>query len=138
MTRLGAGNELVIDFKAMCSRPTPVNLCNHAYFNLAGHSSGSDALYDHVVELNADFYTPVDAGLIPTGEIQSVSQTPFDLRSPTRLADVLHCVPGGGYDHNFVVNGSHRPTHDSQLIADHLSYIGKSVSHLSWILFLQP
>jgi len=122
---LGAENELMIDFKAMSSRPTPVNLCNHAYFNLAGHSSGCDALYDHVVQLNADFYTPVDAGLIPTGEIQSVDQTPFDLRSPTRLADVLHRVEGGGFDHNFVVNRSRRPPHDTTLIADHLSHIGK-------------
>jgi len=122
---LGAKNELVIDFKAVCSRPTPVNLCNHAYFNLAGHSSGSDALCDHVVQLNADFYTPVDAGLIPTGEIRSVDQTIFDLRSATRLGDVVHRVDGGGYDHNFVVNRNRSSASDSPLIADHLSCVGK-------------
>ena len=102
--RLTGTNELIIDFKAMSSCPTPVSLCNHAYFNLAGHSSGSEALYDHVVQLNSELYTPVDAGLIPTGEIRNVKDTAFDLKSATRLGDAIAQVEGGGYDHNFVVN----------------------------------
>lgn len=113
-------NELVIDWTAVSSRPTPVNVCNHAYFNLAGHSSGSAALYDHIVELNADKYTPVDAGNIPTGRIQNVvDDTSFYLKAPTRLGDVLHRIqPNAGYDHNFVVN---RPTsHENTTIIQHL------------------
>ena len=93
---------MIVDFKAVTSRPTPVSMCNHAYFNLAGHQTGSDGLYDHLVQLNAHYYTPVESQ-IPTGEIRSVKGTGFDLRLPTRLGDVIHQVEGG-YDHNYVVN----------------------------------
>lgn len=95
---------MVIDFKAMTDRPTPVNLVNHAYFNLAGHETGSREIYDHHIQLCANQYTPVDSGRIPTGELADVDGTGFDLRSETRLGDVIHRIPGGGYDHNFVAS----------------------------------
>ncbi len=102
--RLGDDNEVEIHYRAVTSHPTPVNLCNHAYFNLAGHGAGADGgVYDHVIELNADSYTPTDDELIPTGEIRGVDGSPFDLRQPTRMGDVIGLVQGG-YDHNYVVD----------------------------------
>ena len=101
---LTATNELIVDFKAITDRPTPVNLANHAYFNLAGHNAGPEQLYEHRVRLEADYYTPTDETQIPTGKVAEVDGTVFDLRKDTlvRLGDVIHKVPGGGYDHNFV------------------------------------
>jgi len=95
-----------IDYSAMVTAPTPVNLTNHSYFNLGGHSSGAKGLEDHVVTMSCAAYTPVSDKLIPTGEIATVQGTVFDLRNPTRLGDVLGKCPGGdnnGFDHNFVV-----------------------------------
>ncbi len=105
-TRLTDSNEVIIGFQAMTDRPTPVNLINHASYNLAGHDKGSQELYNHRVQLYANQYTPVDSGLIPTGEVANVDGTVFDLRSETRLGDVIQQIPGGGYDHNFVASGS--------------------------------
>lgn len=85
-------NELIIDFKAITDRPTPVNLANHAYFNLAGHTAGSKGLYEHTIEFQAEKYTPVDDGLIPTGILMKVDGTIFDLRRETRLGDVINQV----------------------------------------------
>nr|CAH0110207.1 unnamed protein product [Daphnia galeata] len=96
-------NELIIDFKALTDLPTPVNLVNHAYFNLAGHAAGSQQLYNHRLQLYANQYTPVNSEKIPTGELASVNGTAFDLRSETRLGDVINLIPGG-YDHNFVAS----------------------------------
>lgn len=96
-------NELRLDFSATTDQATPVNLASHAYFNLSG---GGSAL-DHVLWLGASHYTPVDDGMIPTGEIASVKGTPFDFTKPTRIGariDQLKPRPGG-YDHNFVLNG---------------------------------
>lgn len=104
--RLTDSNEVVVDFVAMTDRPTPVNLANHAYFNLAGHDGGSRQLYEHRLQFHANHYTPVDSGLIPTGQVADVSGTAFDLRSDTRLGDVIHRIAGGGFDHNFVASGS--------------------------------
>ena len=107
--RLTEENILLIIMQAITTRSTPVNLANHAYFNLAGHGAGSDGLYDHQVTINADWFTPVNDQLIPTGEIKEVDGTPFDLRSGERLGDVIFTVPGTedtdnpGFDHNLVV-----------------------------------
>jgi aldose 1-epimerase len=94
-------NVLRIDYQATTDKPTPVNLTNHAYFNLAG---GGDAV-DHELTLNADRYTVVDADLIPTGEIRSVAGSPLDFRRPALLgARAGQLAPSRRYDHNFVLN----------------------------------
>lgn len=82
---LTTGNELKIDYTAVTDRPTPVNLTHHGYFQLAGAGAGD--VLDHVVQLDADRYTPTDASMTPTGELAPVAGTPFDLTSPVRLGD---------------------------------------------------
>lgn len=104
--RLTDSNEIVIDFKALTDRPTPVNLVNHAYFNLAGHNTGNQQLYNHRLQLNANQYTPIDSEMIPIGELADVNGTAFDFRTEVRLGDVIKQISGGGFDHNFVANGN--------------------------------
>ena len=98
-------NALRVDFKAKTDKTTIANLTHHSYFNL----SGAGTILDHILTINADKTTPVDSGLIPTGEIKSVEGTPFDFRKPTaigaRIDDPDTCLQyGPGYDHNWVVN----------------------------------
>ena len=104
---LTSDNELRIDAHATTDRPTHVNLTNHSYFNLAGHGAGD--ILDHVVSVNGDRFTPVDAGLIPTGELRDVAGTPMDLRTPAAIGariddDDQQLRYGHGYDHNWVLN----------------------------------
>jgi aldose 1-epimerase len=100
-------SELRIAYTATSDKPTILNLTNHSYFNLAGIGD----ILSHVVQLNADRFTPIDATLIPIGELRLVEGTPLDFRQPTVVGarieqDDEQLKLGLGYDHNWVVNGA--------------------------------
>ena len=101
-------SELRIDYEAHTDRATVINLSHHSYFNL--RDGGVSPVLEHQIEINADRYTPVDAGLIPTGAIATVHGTPFDFKRPRSIGaridqDHEQLRVAGGYDHNFVLNG---------------------------------
>jgi len=104
--QLTADSQLVIRYRGMADRPTPVNLTNHAYWNLAGHGAGRDAILRHKVVIHADECLEHDSIGLVTGNKFPVSGG-FDLRKPRKLADALAELPsGGGFDNNFCLNQS--------------------------------
>ncbi|HCV43800.1 MAG TPA: galactose-1-epimerase, partial [Bacteroidetes bacterium] len=99
-------DELVIDYKGTTDQTTILNPTHHSYFNLTG--SPANTILDHVLELASDSLTPVDQGLITTGELTSVENTPMDFRTPTRIGSRIddhytQLAYGKGYDHNWVI-----------------------------------
>lgn len=102
--RLTPENEIIISYTAKTTEATPFNITNHAFFNL----NGGGSILNHKLQINADRFTPVDASLIPTGELRTVEGTAFDFRSLKRIGEHIDAGEeqiklGGGYDHNFVL-----------------------------------
>jgi aldose 1-epimerase len=101
-----AQNSLEIDFDAKSTAPTPVNLANHAYFNLTGDPTRT--ILGHTLKINAERFTPINATLIPTGELRAVANTPFDFRRSYSVGERIEAADeqlkfGKGYDHNWVL-----------------------------------
>jgi aldose 1-epimerase len=99
---LSDANELRIEYRATTDKPTPINLTNHSFFNLAG----AGTILDHVLMINASRYTPANASLVPTGEITPVAGTPLDYTRPRRIGDGIEEMRkvSNGYDHNLVLD----------------------------------
>jgi aldose 1-epimerase len=103
-----SANSLRIDYSCLTDKTTVVNVTNHTYFNLSGHSNSN--ILDDELTISADRFTPVNSDLIPTGVVSPVEGTPFDFRSKSVIGDRIGCRHpqleiAGGYDHNFVLNG---------------------------------
>lgn len=100
--QLTSNNELIFSVKATTTRPTPINIANHAYFNLAGQDSGPEGLFQHVVSINANWYTVTDRQSIPTGEVALVAGTDLEFGTPHKMGPLIQ--KRGGYDNNYCIN----------------------------------
>lgn len=114
-------NEFKAVYEATTDKKTVVNLTNHAFYNLNGEGSGT--ILDHLVQVDADNYVPVDSTLIPLGKIESVKGTPFDFTRPETIGkrindDNVQLKDGKGYDHNFVLNKHDIKTPIATVIGD--------------------
>lgn len=96
-------NSFSMKISAVSSKPTPINMSNHSYFNLAGHGAGFEELYKHKLTINADKVLKIDAEQIPTGDFVNVSGTEFDFRLPVELSNAILKTTGNGYDFNFCI-----------------------------------
>ena len=107
--KLTANNSIVISYEGVCDADTIINMTNHTYFNLNGH--GGATIDNHTLHMNSDFFTPNNDECYPTGEVWTVTGTPFDFRTPKKLGDGFasdyeQITMFGGYDHNFALSGS--------------------------------
>ena len=103
-------NEIIIDYVATTDKKSVINVTNHVYFNLHGASEGH--IFDHILTLKASAYTPFNSTLIPTGEIRSVKDTPFDFTTPktfgASIGDTFEDKVFSGYDHNYVLDNKEK------------------------------
>jgi aldose 1-epimerase len=117
-----SGNDLKIDYAATTDKPTVLNLTNHSYFNLSGQGNGT--ILNDQLKLDASRFTPVDSGLIPTGELKSVVGTPFDFLKPHAVAERINAndeqlhLAHDGYDHNFVIDGGGKELKEAAEVYD--------------------
>ena len=107
--QLNDANELVVRFEAVTDKPTPVNLTQHSYFNLAADGEKGGDILDHLLTIDADTFVGIDAASIPLGTLSPVTGTPFDFRTPRPIGERVsqpdkQLRHGQGYDHNFVLN----------------------------------
>jgi aldose 1-epimerase len=125
------GPALKIEYQSTCDKKTIINLTNHTFFNLNGKGSGD--ILSHKLEINADAFTSVDSGLIPTGELAKVDEGPFDFRTPKAIGERindehLQLKPGLGYDHNFILNiGTAEDMHPAASVVGDLSGIKMNI-----------